>query len=70
VKSELYVIVAIVRTYRVLVRGRNCFTELDGRVQRLGFYATPFCEAVDEEDAGRRAIALVRAEPEGSFAQC
>lgn len=49
--------------YRVLLHGHNLWLELEGRVQLIGFYVTRFVEADSTLEAGRRALAVVEAEP-------
>ncbi len=46
--------------YRVLIRGRNLLTAVDGVRQRLGFYTNVFIEALSPTDAESRAIDLMR----------
>lgn len=46
--------------YRVLVRGANFFLELDGERRLFGFYATRFVRASGPEEAGAKAVELVR----------
>jgi len=46
--------------YRVIIRGQNVLTEVDGVRQRLGFYTNVFVEALSPADAQARAIELLR----------
>ena len=51
--------------YYVIVWGRNCLLEYDGRVQRLGFFATRSLVAANAATAAKTAIDSVRSEFEG-----
>ena len=46
--------------YRVIVHGRNLWTNVDGVRQRVGFYTNVFIEAFTQADAESRAIELIR----------
>jgi hypothetical protein len=46
--------------YQVTVRGNNCLVELDGKVQRLGFFAIGYAEARNVETAESEVLERVR----------
>ena len=46
--------------YRAFVRGENFFLEVDGKVQRFGFYTNRFVEAADPREAENTAVARIR----------
>lgn len=46
--------------YRVLVNGKNCLLEVDGQVQKHGFYTTRIVSAGSPGEAEGRAIDAVR----------
>src|SRR5258706_15900245 len=46
--------------YRVIVHGKNLWTEADGIRQRFGFYTNVFVEAFTPADGESRAIELIR----------
>lgn len=46
--------------YRVLLRGENFLVALDGKAQKLGFYATRSVRAQDSGGAERLAVDLIR----------
>lgn len=48
------------KKYRVFVRGENFIIRGDERNQKLGFYTTVFVEALDEQSAEFKAMALLR----------
>ncbi|HJP95836.1 MAG TPA: hypothetical protein VJ843_00535 [Candidatus Saccharimonadales bacterium] len=48
------------RKYRVLINGENFLLNIDGRVQRMGFYTTRFVEAKDAEQAEAIAVELIK----------
>jgi hypothetical protein len=48
--------------YRIMVEGNGCLVEIDGVLQRLGFYATRFIESEDDEAARTVAMDSVWAE--------
>ncbi|MBL8524955.1 MAG: hypothetical protein JNN20_14790 [Betaproteobacteria bacterium] len=48
--------------YRAIIRGENVFLEMEGAVQRLGFYTNRFIEAATSDQAEHDAIAEIRAE--------
>ena len=49
--------------YRVLVNGKNFLLEVEGRAQKVGFYATRFVEAADPEEAEGAAFEMIRSDP-------
>ena len=51
------------RKYRVFVRGENFLLNLEGRSQKMGFFAARFVEAQDEEEAVCAAVEALRADP-------
>jgi hypothetical protein len=46
--------------YRVIIRGNNLLTDVDGVRQRHGFFTNVFVEAFSPADAELRAIELIR----------
>jgi hypothetical protein len=46
--------------YRVIVRGHNLLTEVDGVRQRVGFFTNVYVEAFTPADAELRAVDLIR----------
>ncbi len=50
--------------YRIMIEGNGCLQEVDGRMQRSGFYANRFIEAPDEAAACALAMDSVRADLE------
>lgn len=50
------------KKYKLLVRGENFLMNVDGEDQKLGFYATAFVEALDEEAAEQKALDLLRSD--------
>jgi hypothetical protein len=46
--------------FKVTVRGRGLWIDIDGDVQRVGFRVTRVVEAEDERGAERKAVTLVR----------
>jgi len=46
--------------YRVIVHGKNLWSNVDGVKQRFGFYTNVFVEAFTPVDAESRAIELIR----------
>jgi hypothetical protein len=50
------------KTYCVMVNGRNFLLEMDGAAKRYGFYSTKVVTASDEREAELKAVDLVRAE--------
>ena len=50
------------KKFRVLVRGENFLLESEGAVKRFGFYTTRFVEALDKDEAERRAVESLRQE--------
>jgi hypothetical protein len=48
--------------FRVLLNGQNLSIELEGKVQKVGFYTTRFVEADTQEEAEASAIDLIRAD--------
>lgn len=46
--------------FRVVVRGRNFWLTIDGRLGRMGFDATRFVEAADEEQAEDKALDMLQ----------
>jgi hypothetical protein len=51
------------KKYKVFVRGQNFLLNLDGNTEKLGFYATRFVEAQNENQAEEKAISTIRAGP-------
>ena len=51
------------RKYRVLINGENFLFEVDGKLQKTGFYTTRFVEARNPEEAEEIAIALIKEDP-------
>jgi hypothetical protein len=47
------------KKYKVLVHGDNFLFSLEGKALKFGFYTTRFVEALNEEDAEEKAIALL-----------
>ena len=47
-------------TYQAVIEGRNFLVEMNGKQQRQGFYQTVIVEAIDPDQAERRAIELVK----------
>jgi hypothetical protein len=50
----------VMQKYRVIVRGQNLLTEVDGVRQRVGFFTNVFVEALTPTDAELRAVELIR----------
>lgn len=50
------------KKFRVLVRGENFLLKSEGAVKRFGFYTTRFVEALDKDEAERRAVESLRQE--------
>src|SRR5436305_14868743 len=50
--------------YKVLLRGQNFLLDMDGDVQKLGFYTTLFVEGDDRCTAEQNAISSLRDDPE------
>lgn len=50
------------KKFRVLVRGENFLLASEGAVKRFGFYTTRFVEALDKDEAERRAVESLRQE--------
>ena len=50
------------KKYRVFVRGENFLVRGDEQDQKLGFYTTVYVEALDEQSAEFKAMALLRAD--------
>ena len=48
------------KKYQVMLKGCNFRIELEGVVQRLGFYTTRWVEANNPEEAEMQAVALVK----------
>ena len=46
--------------YKVLLNGRNFWTNMDGQLKLMGFYTTRFVEAETPEKAEELAVQLVR----------
>ena len=52
------------KKYKVLARGQNFLLDLNGLVEKVGFYTTRFVEAENESQAEDNAISTVRADPQ------
>ena len=50
------------KTFYVMLNGRNFLLEIDGPPKRYGFYSSKVVTASDEEEAELKAVDLVRAE--------
>lgn len=50
------------KKYKVLVRGQNFLLDLNGQVEKVGFYTTRFVEAENEGQAEDNAISMLRAD--------
>lgn len=48
------------KNYRVVLEGKNFLLDLDGTVQKHGFFTTRYVQASDEEEAELNAVDLVR----------
>lgn len=46
--------------FRVVIRGHGLWIYLDDELQRVEFFVTRIVDAVDSEEAGRKALELVR----------
>lgn len=51
------------RLFDVTVTGRGLWVEMDGRVRRVGFRVARVVEAIHEDEAVAKALALVAADP-------
>lgn len=52
------------RHWRVLLRGENFLVHLKDTPTRIGFYATRFATANDEEAAEALAVTMIKSDPE------
>ena len=50
------------RKYRVLINGQNFLLNIDGEIQKTGFYTTRFVEAQDAKQAETVAIELIKSD--------
>ena len=48
--------------FKVLINGANFLLDLEGREQKVGFYATRFVEAATADEAESAAVELLRAD--------
>ena len=48
------------KKYMLMLKGRNFRIEIDGKLEKLGFYTTRWVEAQNPEDAELEALDLVR----------
>ena len=48
------------KTFRVLLNGRNFYLKLDGEIKHLGFFTTRYVFAASPEDAEEAAVHLIR----------
>ncbi|MDT4331833.1 hypothetical protein ACQE3E_12130 [Methylomonas sp. MED-D] len=46
--------------YEVIINGQNFLMEVDGKIERMGFYVTRYVEADNHEEAELKAVYLVR----------
>jgi len=51
------------RKFRVTINGENYLLDMDGVVQRIGFYKTYFLEAVDAGAAKELAMSRIASDP-------
>lgn len=47
------------KSYKLLIEGRNFLLHFEGRTQKMGFYTTVLVQANDYQDAKRKALELV-----------
>ena len=50
----------MINQYRVLIRGQNLLINVDGQIQKMGFYTSRLAEAENAEQAGSIAVEKVR----------
>lgn len=50
----------MMKKYKVMINGQNFHIEVDGKIQKLGFYTTKWVEAQNPKDAELKAVDLVR----------
>ena len=50
------------KKYKILIEGNNFKISIDGIPQKYGFFTTRYVEAIDEEEAKRKVIDLVKSE--------
>ena len=48
------------KKYRVMLNGQHFYIEMDGKLEKVGFYTTRWVEAENPEEAELKAVALVR----------
>ena len=48
--------------FKVALRGRGLWIDIDGDVQRVGFHVTRVVEAEDVEGASKKAVTLIRSD--------
>ncbi len=48
------------KKYMVMLDGRNFEIEIDGKVQKLGFFTTRWVEAINPKEAELKAVELIK----------